>query len=297
MGNQCSALRGGKIKQKESYKADQKTDEVFTTVESGEKSPLLQRKLPPLEEGGAVKEEPVEETLGRQEEEKSSEELSCSEKSSAVSEVYTPSSCLSEPHESVCSASTAKKEADWVENNMAKLIQSTKEVMPVADEMVEQKIIHNEMYANIRAAKTSQEQMRVLYWALTSTKAKSAFYRILQRIQPEICETEEVIKEVRQKHKAYLRKRFRFEFEGTDKDHKDAKSLDKIYTELHIIQGESERVNKEHEIWEIEDKARRQTAEGTKINCNNIFKSSVSSGQEARAIRTVMTKGDRKSVV
>lgn len=99
------------------------------------------------------------------------------------------------------------------------------------------------------------------------------------------------------KHKACLRQRFQFEFEGTDKDHKDAKSLDKIYTELHIIQGESERVNKEHEIWEIEDKTRSQTAEGTKINCNDIFSTpedSVSSGQdrrEARAIRTVMTKG------
>ncbi len=100
------------------------------------------------------------------------------------------------------------------------------------------------------------------------------------------------------KHKEYLRRRFQYEFEGTNKDRKDAKSLDKIYTELHIIQGESERVNREHEIWEIEDKARSQTAEGTKINCNDIFKStpedSASTGQdrgEVRAIRTVMTKG------
>lgn len=74
--------------------------------------------------------------------------------------------------------------------------------------------------------------------------------------------------------------------------------MDKIYTELHIIQGESERVNKEHEIWEIADKSRSQTAEGAKINCNEIFKSApencVSSAQdrrEVRAIRTVMTKG------
>ncbi len=100
------------------------------------------------------------------------------------------------------------------------------------------------------------------------------------------------------KHKEYLRRRFQYEFEGIDKKRNHAKSLDKIYTELHIIQGESERVNREHEIWEIEDKARSQTAEGTKINCNDIFKStpedSASTGQdrgEVRAIRTVMTKG------
>lgn len=74
--------------------------------------------------------------------------------------------------------------------------------------------------------------------------------------------------------------------------------MDKIYTELHITQGESKNVNTEHEIWEIQDKTRSETADGTKINCNEIFKSTpdagMSSGQyrgEVRAIRTVMTKG------
>ncbi|KAI3360041.1 hypothetical protein L3Q82_014370 [Scortum barcoo] len=164
--------------------------------------------------------------------------------------------------------------------------------------MVQQKVIHNETYANIRAASTSQEQMRELYSALTSIKAKSAFYQILQEIQPAVCETEDVVKEVMRKHKACLRQRFQYEIEGTDKDPKAAKSLAKIYTELHITQGQSERVNKEHEIWEIEDKERRQTAEGTKINYNDIFKctpeDTESSGQDrgkVEAIRTVMTKG------
>lgn len=109
---------------------------------------------------------------------------------------------------------------------------------------------------------------------------------------------EDVVREVIKKHKAYLRERFTYELEGIGKDRMDAKLLSKIYTELHIIQGESEQVNKEHEIWEIQDKARSQKAEGTKINCNDIFKSipedRVSSGQdrgEVRAVRTVMTKG------
>ncbi|XP_045893172.1 NLR family CARD domain-containing protein 3-like [Micropterus dolomieu] len=268
MGSQCSALWRGKIKEKE---PDQKIDEVSTTGKSPEKSPLLQRKLSLQEEGGNVEETPVDEILR--------------------------SVCLSEQHDSA-SAITEKKDADWVDNNRAKLIQSVTSVMPIADEMVEQKIIHNEMYANIMAASTSQEQMRALYTALTSTKAKCAFYRILQDIQPEISETEDVVEEVRAKHKKHLMDRFKYEFEGTDKDYKDLKSLDKIYTELHIIQGESERVNKEHEIWEIEDRTRSETAEGAKINCNDIFKSTpennMSSGQdrrEVRAIRTVMTKG------
>lgn len=102
------------------------------------------------------------------------------------------------------------------------------------------------------------------------------------------------IKEVIKKHKAYLREKFTYELEGTKKDRTDEKSLDKIYTELHIIQGECKLVNKEHEIWEIEAKAKNQTPEGTKIHCNDIFKDSMSSGQdrsEKKAIKTVMTKG------
>ncbi|XP_068564288.1 NLR family CARD domain-containing protein 3-like [Cebidichthys violaceus] len=188
------------------------------------------------------------------------------------------------------------KEADWVDNNRAKLIQDVNSVMPIADEMLQRNIMQKEMYDNIRAARTSQDQMRDLYRTLTCVKAKSAFYRILQQNQPEICETVDV-KEVI-KHKEYMKEKFRYEFEGTEEDHENKQSLDKIYTELHIVQGESERVNLEHEIREIEDKTRCQTAEDIKINCNDIFQSTpednVSSGHDRRnvkAIRTVMTKG------
>lgn len=81
------------------------------------------------------------------------------------------------------------KEANWVENNRCKLVQSVTSVMQIADKMVQRNIIHKETYANIRAARIDQEQMRELYSALTSIKAKSAFYQILQEIQPAICES------------------------------------------------------------------------------------------------------------
>ena len=80
------------------------------------------------------------------------------------------------------------QEADWVDNNRARLIQSVTLVMPVADEMLQRCVIHKEMYSNIQAARTTQEQMRVLYDALTTTEAKSVFSRILKEIQPKICE-------------------------------------------------------------------------------------------------------------
>lgn len=76
-----------------------------------------------------------------------------------------------------------------MDNNRAKLIQSVTLVMLIADEMVQRNIIHKETYANIKVAGTSQEQMRELYGALTSVKAKSAFYRILHEIQPDIYES------------------------------------------------------------------------------------------------------------
>ncbi|XP_033999310.1 protein NLRC3-like isoform X4 [Trematomus bernacchii] len=297
MGSQCSALRKGKIKE----------DEATTKGESREKSPLMQRKPSLKEEEGAMKETTEEETLRSQVEESSSKETACIEYSSSLAhgytdvDVHTSSPSLSETHDTA-SAMRENKEAEWVDNNRSKLIQNVPLVMAIADELLQRKIIRKEMYANIEAAKTIQNQMREVYKTLTTSKVKSAFYRILQEKQPGICETEDFVKEVIKIHKAHLREQFKYEFEGPDTDRGEAQSLDNIYTELHIVQEDRQqegvqRVNIEHEIWEIEDKARSQKAEEcTKLHCNNIFKStlkdSVSSQQEdLKAIRTVVTKG------
>ncbi|XP_076142923.1 NACHT, LRR and PYD domains-containing protein 12-like [Alosa pseudoharengus] len=61
-----------------------------------------------------------------------------------------------------------------------------------------------------------------------------------------------------------------------------------INTELYITAGESERVNNEHEIWQVDSALRARTTEDTAINCSDIFKPLP--GQE-RHIRMVMTKG------
>lgn len=78
-------------------------------------------------------------------------------------------------------------EARWVDSNRSDLIQSITLVMPVADKMRQRDMIHQETYNKIEAAATSQDKMRDLYKALTTTKVKSAFYRILQEIQPQAC--------------------------------------------------------------------------------------------------------------
>ncbi|XP_041959988.1 NACHT, LRR and PYD domains-containing protein 3-like isoform X7 [Alosa sapidissima] len=88
-------------------------------------------------------------------------------------------------------------------------------------------------------------------------------------------------------HKVSLKRRFENISEGIIKPGAEI-LLNEIYTELYITEGESEGVNKEHEVWQVESASRSQFTEDTPINCNDIFKPLP--GQE-KHIRTVMTKG------
>ncbi|XP_062386850.1 NACHT, LRR and PYD domains-containing protein 3-like, partial [Sardina pilchardus] len=100
-------------------------------------------------------------------------------------------------------------------------------------------------------------------------------------------ELDEDLRRVIKNHKASLKRRFENISEGIIKPGAEI-LLNKIYTELYITGGESEGVNKEHEVWQVESASRSQSTEDTPINCNDIFKPLL--GQE-KHIRTVMTKG------
>ncbi|XP_062392690.1 NACHT, LRR and PYD domains-containing protein 12-like [Sardina pilchardus] len=100
-------------------------------------------------------------------------------------------------------------------------------------------------------------------------------------------ELDEDLRRVIKNHKASLKRRFENISEGIIKPGAGI-LLNKIYTELYITEGESEGVNKEHEVWQVESASRSQSTEDTPINCNDIFKPLL--GQE-KHIRTVMTKG------
>ncbi|XP_073691606.1 NLR family CARD domain-containing protein 3-like isoform X2 [Garra rufa] len=71
--------------------------------------------------------------------------------------------------------------------------------------------------------------------------------------------------------------------------------LNRIYTQLYIIEGESEGVNKEHEVLRMEKTARTQHLQETPIYCNDIFKASPEPGynkmMKKDQIKTVLTKG------
>ncbi|XP_062389189.1 NACHT, LRR and PYD domains-containing protein 3-like [Sardina pilchardus] len=100
-------------------------------------------------------------------------------------------------------------------------------------------------------------------------------------------ELDEDLRRVIKNHKASLERRFENISEGIIKPGAEI-LLNKIYTELYITGGESEGVNKEHEVWQVESASRFQSTEDIPINCNDIFKPLL--GQE-KHIRTVMTKG------
>uniref|UniRef100_A0AAZ3PB24 NLRC3-like protein n=1 Tax=Oncorhynchus tshawytscha TaxID=74940 RepID=A0AAZ3PB24_ONCTS len=88
-------------------------------------------------------------------------------------------------------------------------------------------------------------------------------------------------------HKDSLIRRYECVIEGIETAGNQT-PLNRIYTELYITEGESEGVNSEHEVWQLETASRTPTSHDTEIHCNDIFKPLP--GQERR-IRTVLTKG------
>ncbi|XP_051723004.1 NACHT, LRR and PYD domains-containing protein 12-like isoform X2 [Ctenopharyngodon idella] len=93
---------------------------------------------------------------------------------------------------------------------------------------------------------------------------------------------------VRDRHKTSMKNKYETLFEGI-KLEENQTLLNRIYTQLYIIEGESEGVNEEHEVLQMEKTARTQD---TPIYCNDIFKHLHQLGcEEKDKIKTVLTKG------
>ncbi|KAL1257511.1 hypothetical protein QQF64_010755 [Cirrhinus molitorella] len=93
---------------------------------------------------------------------------------------------------------------------------------------------------------------------------------------------------VKDQHKTSMRNKYERLFEGI-KLVENQTLLNRIYTELYIIEGESEEVNEEHEVLQMEKTTRTQY---TSVNCNDIFKPLHEPGcEEKDQIKTVLTKG------
>ncbi|KAM7369563.1 hypothetical protein PAMP_010880 [Pampus punctatissimus] len=95
------------------------------------------------------------------------------------------------------------------------------------------------------------------------------------------------LQEVLDEHKISLRRRCEHVIEGTDEAGSET-LLNRIYTELYITEGQSEDVNTQHEVTQLETASRMKTLHDAPIKCHEIFK--VFSDQQ-KHIRVVLTSG------
>ncbi|XP_043080788.1 NLR family CARD domain-containing protein 3-like [Puntigrus tetrazona] len=92
-------------------------------------------------------------------------------------------------------------------------------------------------------------------------------------------------------HKTHMKRKYERLSEGI-KLQNNQTLLDRIYTELYIIEGESKGMNEEHEIVQMEKKTKTHQSQHTPILCNDIFKALSEPGCKKKyQIRAVLTKG------
>ncbi|KAL1246620.1 hypothetical protein QQF64_034515, partial [Cirrhinus molitorella] len=105
------------------------------------------------------------------------------------------------------------------------------------------------------------------------------------------CQTHIGQNNIKHWHKTSMKNRFESLFEG-NKLQGNQTLLNRIYTQLYIIDGENKGVNEEHEVLQMEKTARTKHSQDTPIYCNDIFKASPEPGCEGKdQIKTVLTKG------
>ncbi|XP_069386505.1 NLR family CARD domain-containing protein 3-like [Paralichthys olivaceus] len=95
------------------------------------------------------------------------------------------------------------------------------------------------------------------------------------------------LQEVLDQHKISLRRRCEHVTEGTEETGSRT-LLNRIYTELYITEGQSEEVNTEHEVRQLETASKRKSLHDTPIKCHEIFKAFT---DQQSSIRVVLTNG------
>ncbi|XP_071340487.1 NLR family CARD domain-containing protein 3-like isoform X1 [Trachinotus anak] len=105
--------------------------------------------------------------------------------------------------------------------------------------------------------------------------------------QTSTVQTDSGLQEVLDQHKISLRSRCEHVTEGTDGTGSGT-LLNRIYTELYITEGQSEEVNTQHEVRQLETASKMKTLHDAPIKCHDIFKALP---DQQRHIRVVLTNG------
>ncbi|KAM9348377.1 protein NLRC3-like isoform 2-T3 [Symphorus nematophorus] len=99
------------------------------------------------------------------------------------------------------------------------------------------------------------------------------------------------LQEVLDEHKLSLRRRCECVTEGTEETGGET-LLNRIYTELYITEGQSEEVNTQHEVRQLETKSKKKTLHDAPIKCSDIFKALPNQqADQQKLIRVVLTNG------
>ncbi|XP_066512656.1 NLR family CARD domain-containing protein 3-like [Hoplias malabaricus] len=96
---------------------------------------------------------------------------------------------------------------------------------------------------------------------------------------------DDVLLSVSERNKISLKNKYESLFEGF-KTQENKILLNRLYTQLYIIEGEREGVNEEHEVLQIENKPWKQNLPDTPINCLDIF-----NPVQLEKFKSVLTKG------
>nr|WPK86758.1 NLRC3-like protein 77 [Sebastes schlegelii] len=95
------------------------------------------------------------------------------------------------------------------------------------------------------------------------------------------------LQEVVDEHKISLRRRCERVTEGSDETGSGT-LLNRIYTELYITEGQSEEVNTQHEVRQLETASKKKTLHDAPVKCQDIFKALP---DQRGHIRVVLTNG------
>ncbi|XP_049421721.1 NACHT, LRR and PYD domains-containing protein 12-like [Epinephelus fuscoguttatus] len=111
--------------------------------------------------------------------------------------------------------------------------------------------------------------------------------RLQTASQTSTVQTDVCLQEVLDEHKISLKRRCECVTEGTDETG-GGTLINRIYTELYITEGQSEEVNTQHEVWQLETASKMKTFHDTPIKCHDIFKALP---DQQEHIRVVLTNG------
>nr|WPK86664.1 NLRC3-like protein 90 [Sebastes schlegelii] len=108
--------------------------------------------------------------------------------------------------------------------------------------------------------------------------------------QTSTVQTDRGLQEVVDEHKISLKERCERVTEGTEGSDETGSGtlLNRIYTELYITEGQSEEVNTQHEVRQLETASKKKTLHDAPIKCQDIFKALP---DQRGHIRVVLTNG------